>query len=438
MCRYFAPIALAMSAFASSLALAQPMAQAAAPTKAATPSSTEATRAWTLAHALQIALESHPELAAARHEIDAMQGARVQAGAWPNPVLEAQLEDQQRSTRTTTLTLSQPIELWGKRGARISAAERGVDLARTQLQTREIELRANVTAAFFAALVAQERVRIAQASLDLATRGTDAAGKRVTAGKVSPVEETKAKVAEAGVRIELIQAQGELRTQLAQLGAAVGLDVAIPAVDGDALQTPRLPTRQETAARVDDAPSLREARLEVRRLDALVELEQAKRLPDVALTLGAKRDQEIGRNQAIVGIAIPLPVFDTNRGNVQEAIGRRNKAMDSAQAIELRVRAEATAARQRLEIALDEVAALREQVLPGAQGAFDAASKGFELGKFSYLEALDAQRTLLQSRSQFLRSLAEAHRAQADLQRLLGASDASPSSSTPASSKDHP
>ena len=63
---------------------------------------------------------------------------------------------------------------------------------------------------------------------------------------------------------------------------------------------------------------------------------------------------------------------------------------------------------------------LQSEILPGAQSAFDAARKGFELGKFDYLETLDAQRTLLQARTQHLRSVADVHRSATDLDRLLG------------------
>jgi len=430
MCRSFAPIVLTVLAFASGTSLAQSSPSAALP-GATSGSMVPVASSLTLSAALSQALDGNPDLAAAQNEARAAEGARIQAGALPNPTLAAQIEDQRRETRTSTVTLSQPIELGGKRAARIAAADRAIEIAKSQLDAKRMDVRANVTAMFFAALLAQERVTLAQASLDLARRGSDAANKRVTAGKVSPVEETKAKVAEASVRLELVQAQGELRTSLEQLRGAIGPGPAIRAVDGNALQMPRSISVDQVAARVEATPAVREARLEIRRFEALAELERAKRIPDVTLTLGATRPTELSRNQAIVGISIPLPIFDTNRGNIQEALRRQDKAEDTARATELRVRTEAQSARQRLETSLAEVASLRDEVLPGAQSAFDAATKGFELGKFSYLEALDAQRTLLQSRSQYLRALADTHRSAAELYRLLGAEDttASPSPS---------
>ena len=52
----------------------------------------------------------------------------------------------------------------------------------------------------------------------------------------------------------------------------------------------------------------------------------------------------------------------------------------------------------------------KKEILPGAHSAYDAATKGFELGKFSFLDVLDAQRTLFQAKSQYLRALVETYR----------------------------
>jgi cobalt-zinc-cadmium efflux system outer membrane protein len=46
-------------------------------------------------------------------------------------------------------------------------------------------------------------------------------------------------------------------------------------------------------------------------------------------------------------------------------------------------------------------------------------SRGYELGKFSFLDVLDAQRTLFQGQS-YVRALAGAHAARADIGRLVG------------------
>ena len=413
MCRIFAPLAFALTVFVGANVLAQPVAATAAKAQRAVPP-------LTLASAVQFALDNNPDLSASQREIDAAQGALTQAGAYQNPTLSVEVEDVRRDSRTTTLLLSQPFELGGKRAARIAVAERGIDLAGAQLATRQAGMRASVTAAFFAALVAQERVRLAQTSLELASTGSQAAGKRVRSGKVSPVEEIRAKVAESNVRLELVQAQGELQTSLQELRALTAHSVGIEVLDGDVLALPMLPAQEALEARLAQAPALRQAQLEVRRLGAVATLENTKRVPDITVSAGVQRAQDQGRSQAVIGISVPLPFFDTNRGGIAEALGRRDKAEDEARSVELRLRADVAAALQRHATARAEVQALQSEILPGAQSAFDAARKGFELGKFDYLETLDAQRTLLQARTQHLRAVADAHRSATDLDRLLG------------------
>ena len=304
--------------------------------------------------------------------------------------------------------------------------------ASVDIQARRSQVRADVVEAFYNAAIAQERVRLAQTSADLAGRAADAVTKRVTAGKVSPVEETRVNVARAGVRVELLQAEGELRSSRQRLALLLG--PAAPRaqtldwrLDTGAVQVQTLPAT-DTPVASQDVPALRVARLEVARRQAMVDLERARRVPDLTLTLGAKREETIGRNQTIIGIAMPLPVWDTNRGNLLQALKLHDKAEADLQATQIRVETEWAQLSERLRSAQAEIQVLRSEILPGAESAWQAAVTGFELGKFSFLETLDAQRTLLQARAQYLRALSELYRTTSDIDRLLGtSSSAAPS-----------
>ena len=74
----------------------------------------------------------------------------------------------------------------------------------------------------------------------------------------------------------------------------------------------------------------------------------------------------------------------------------------------------------RLRTARQQFELLRNDMLPSAQSAYEAASKGFELGKFTFLDVLDAQRTLFQARSQYLSALSQANQAAAEIARIVG------------------
>lgn len=381
----------------------------------------EPTGPLTLQAALDLALRYSPDLSAAQYELQAVEATVLQANVLPNPSLEVAVEDRRRETRESTLQLSQPIELGGKRSARIRAAERGLDAAVADLNATKADVRANVIAAFFDVLAAQERIRLAQQASELAQRATTVANKRVLAGKVPPLEETRARVAESGVRLELAQARSELASVRKRLSATWGnASPRFDQVDGRIDALPELPGQPALTQRLASAPVLARARHEVDRRQALAQVERSRRIPDMAVTLGVKRSEELGRNQAIVGVSIPLPVFDTNRGNVLESLRRADKARDELSATEIRLNSELAQAYEKLSVSRQEAQSLQNEVIPGAQSAYDAAATGFEYGKFGFLDVLDAQRTLLQVKSQYLRALSEAHRAAADIDRILG------------------
>lgn len=387
----------------------------------------EPTGILSLQAAIALAVNTNVELSAARYEVEAVGASILQAGARPNPSIDLGMEDTRKETRETTIQLSQAIELGGKRAARIQAAERGRDTATADLRVRQAEIRATTITYYFDVLSAQERVLLSQDALDVARRGSLVASKRVSAGKASPVEETKAKVAEAGVRVELLQARNELTTARKRLSSMWGnLSPRFVSVDGNINELPALPDARTLADRFANAPGMSRARNEVERRQAMALVERTRRIPDVTLTLGTRRSEELGRNQAIFGVSMPIPVFDTNRGNILESLRRVDKARDELTQTQIRLDTELSFAYERLATLGQEAQALQTEVLPGAQSAYTAASTGFEFGKFAFLDVLDAQRTLLSAKSQYLRTLSEAHRAAAEIDRILGASQTIP------------
>ena len=118
--------------------------------------------------AISLALEQNKTLAAARKEIEAADATLLQAGARPNPEFSALIEDTRKSSRTTTYQINQPIELGGKRSARIEAAQRARDMAVLDYAAKRSELRAAVVAAYYEVMVATERQRLARELLELA------------------------------------------------------------------------------------------------------------------------------------------------------------------------------------------------------------------------------------------------------------------------------
>ncbi|MFL6678961.1 MAG: TolC family protein [Burkholderiaceae bacterium] len=375
----------------------------------------------TLEQAQRLAATRNPELSSAQHEVDAATGGVQQAGAWRNPELTATVEDMRSGTRTTTATIGIPLELGGKRSARISAAERARDLASAQLATAKAKVRAQVAERYFALVIAQDRVDLAKDSATLAARASDVVAKRVEAGKVSPVDATRARIDAVNAQLELAQARAELQTARQALAVLWG-DSQPPfdQVDGSTATVPPGRPLAQLLSDVDSAPALRASRLDVDSRKALVDVERSKATPDVILSVGARRDNELGLTQAVVGISVPLPLFDRNQGAVHEASRRADKARDDYEASRIQLVSDISQAATQLATAQAALALLRDSVLPATRQAYDAATTGFEAGKFGFLDVIDAQRSLLQARSRYLNTLAAAYQASTTIDRLLG------------------
>lgn len=382
-------------------------------------------RTLTLQQAIDRALQANPEISAAVHEVDANTGLVRQAKVIPNPELAYLVEDLKKETRTTTVQLNQPIELGGKRAARIDAAQRGVDIANAEVHAKRIDVRNRTVASFYTILAAQERYGIARNSLDLAERARSIAAKRVVAGKVSPLDETKARIARAAAQVELAQAKSDLDNARSRLSALFGMrEPDFGAVTGALDGLPAVPLWTALQDRIQQSPGVVRARLELERRRALIDVERSKRIGDLTLTIGNKRDETLGRNQTVVGFSIPLPLFDRNQGNLQQALSLSDQANDELIAAGVQVENELHQAYQRLKVAHEEAKLYQSEVLPDATTAYQAATKGFEYGKFGFIDVLDAQRTLFQVKSQYLRSLSEAHIAAAEIERLTGVAGA--------------
>jgi len=370
-------------------------------------------------------LQNSPALQALAFEIKAVDGQVQQARLLPNPELSGLVEDHQRATRTTTIQLTQPIETGGKRGARIDVAERERDLARLSLQAKQAEVRANTSKAFHALLAAQARMELADTSHALARQALAAASTRVTAGKNSPVDETRARIAASGAEIDLVQARADVDTARENLAVLWGGSAqALDQVQGQLDQLPDAAPLATLTARLETAPGIALARIELQRREALGRAEKARRIPDLAVTFGSKKDEQFGRRQAVFGLSVPLPLFDRNQGKLHEALQRTEQARAELAATTATIASELRTAHARLMTARSQARSLQDDHLPGARSASEAARKGYEYGKFGILDVFDAQRVLLQAQAHHLRVLADAHAAAADIDRILGATKA--------------
>ncbi|HEY5866831.1 MAG TPA: TolC family protein [Candidatus Tectomicrobia bacterium] len=389
---------------------------------------TNPTGALILSQAQALALLQHPRLAAFGWEARAGEARTLQASLRPNPEVGIEVENfagsgALRGFRGTEITihLGQLIELAGKRQKRTRVAALERDLVAWDYEAARIEVLTQVTQAFVEVLSAQERLRLNLELVRLAEQVRRTAAERVRAGKVSPVEETRAQVALSTSRIAAERTQRELDAARARLVVTWGgRTPAFDRVEGTLEPIPPIPSAARLAERIAQNPDIARWVTEMAQRQAALDLARAQRVPDPTLRGGVRYLRETSDTALVMDFSIPLPVFNRNQGGVGEAHARLAKAEEERRTAEGQVRTALADAYGALASAFVEATRLHTEVLPGAQQAFDATSEGYRQGKFGFLEVLDAQRTLFESRGRYLEVLAAYHRAVAEVERVIG------------------
>lgn len=393
-----------------------------------------------LEDAVALALRHHPDLAASAWETRARTSNVLQAGRRPNPTVSVLAEDIGASRPTSgtslgsfaqpqvTVEIGQRLELGGKRRARVALAARNRDLARWDDQTVRAEVVGEVRRRFADVLIAQDTVDLVDETTRIVEQTHGSVRARVEAGVVSPIEETRAAVTLAAMRVESASARRSLhasRTRLALLWGNVVASFGKVIGEDDAVIAP-LPAFDDLVALLDRSPRLARWSDEIAQREAALAVEQARRVPDVTLVGGYRRFTDLDNHAFVVGAAVPLPLFNRNRDGIEEARSRAAKALDQSRAARLAITAQLAEAYADLARAHDAVTIIRTEILPGSREAFDAVGEGYRLGKFGYLDVLDAQRTLVDAGGQQLRALADYYRALAEVERLTAPFSALP------------
>ena len=380
----------------------------------------------TLASAIDMALKRNPDLMASRYELTAAQARIVQAGLRPNPQVGLELENfagggafKGTDALETTLSLSQVIELGGKRGLRQSVAQADSDLIAIEQRARQLDVLAEVTRRFIDVVAAQERTRFAAENSKLAQQTLDAVNARVQAARAPVAEGSRARIAVTRTSIEERQAAAALRSARYALVSLWGdVEPTFRAASADLFAFAPVEAFPALVARIERNPDITRFASQARLRESELRLAQAQARPNVALSFGVRQLQESNDAALVAGFSMPLPVFDRNQGAIREARVRRVQSDAELQAALVRIRGTLYAAYQEMTAARESADSLRNEAVPQAQTALEQTQNGYERGRFSFLELLTAQQELLDLRAAAIDAAADYHRLLAELERV--------------------
>jgi cobalt-zinc-cadmium efflux system outer membrane protein len=381
----------------------------------------------TIEQAISLALSRNPEIQAYAREIKALEGRLMQARLLSNPELNFEMENfygskefRRLQSAETTVALSQQILLGGKRSKRIEVASLDRSLSEWDYRAKYLDVIAEVRKAFIDVIAAQERLSVNEDIYRLSEQSYNTASALVQAGRVSPIDETKASAQLSVTSIELERAKRSLEAARKRLSTIYGGDPLFNRVEGRLEIEPSIPSFDELTRYVDKNPDVVRWSTELEGRRASLNLEKAKGIPDVTVSAGFRRLRETDDNAFVAALSIPFPLFDRNQGGIREAQERLRKAEAERNSASLRVHNALIEAYRSLSEAFIEATTLRNKVLPQLESAFDAVHEGYRQGKFKYLDVLDAQRSLFDAKNRYIEALAFYKKSTADIERLTG------------------
>lgn len=349
----------------------------------------------TLPEALARARAQSPAIAAARARVDAARDAAARAGRLPNPFVELRSENWASNAPDGTLpldvfaTVTQTLELGGKRGARRAQAHAGLASATSgeTLVWREVALA--VAGDYLQALRAREHARVRSEFAAQMAEAARVMGRRVEVGTAPEADLLKLRTEDARALLERTRAELDAARAATALGARLGLTVS-PAM----LQVPGRPPVPETPEGVPAShPALLAAAAAVEAARATVGVERARAVPDVGVNAGYKRTA--GFNSGVAAVTIPIPLFDRNGVARALAEGQLRMAEFERDATRQRLEGTLQAARHAAATLAARAADLQATLVSPAAGNRDAARAAFAAGALDVLRLVDAERLYL-------------------------------------------
>lgn len=377
----------------------------------------------TLDEALAGAGVTTPLTQAAEAGVSAAEAGRTVAGLRPNPSVSVDTENalgtgpyRGFNESDTTIAFAMPVELGGKRSARVAVADAKVRRAWIDLAVAEADRRVAVTEAYVAAIASERRAKIAEAQVAVTTENLRIARDRVMVGANSPIDEQRALLEQVRATTEAETARRTATATRAALAQYAG-DGAGSALDQDWFD--RAAAGQGPAEPVDarGTLALAAATADASSAEAALRLARSQRAPDLTLTAGTRRLEATGDQAMVFGVSVPLPLFNGGKAAVTQAARERDRAEAQGRIALFEAERAIAAAEADRDRAATAVRA-SEPALAAATEAARIARIGYAEGKFDQLILLDAERTLLDTRRAGIDARAAYHDAVARLERL--------------------
>ena len=321
----------------------------------------------------------------------------------------------------------------GKRRSRMNVAKQNIKVQEAGLQDYERNLRADATIAYLDALLARETARTSQEYAENLRTLYRSDSLRHSRGDLSEIDVTQSRLEATVALQESVAAQGAYRNALARLDWMMGEPTrGTRSVGGELTQQHTLVDLQQMlqtcdAQRQDVIQALHQAEA----AESELRLTRMERVPDIDLSVGMSHSTRVKNEEApappfngyTIGLSLPLPVSNLNRGAVQAQQYRVQQAASEAEATRHTAQVEVMEAYNDYVAATTRADAYSTEILEQARQVLDGKLYAYQRGETSLLEVLNAQHLYLEIQQDYANSLYECMKCWVELNRSIGSNN---------------
>lgn len=286
-----------------------------------------------------IFLDKNLDIIAQKLEISQAEARTLQAKYWPNPKLSISevnlwrtydIEEQPalignwgKNTQISA-EIEQVIQTAGKRRKNIELQKIEVEGEKFELQEVLRELKKTLRNTITEILYNQEQQKIYQGQIASIEKLTKSYNNQLTLGNISKAEYIRLKAQEIEFKKKLVSLKQEIEEQESELKALLMLPAHSYLVISDPFTMPEkqlseIELTQWLEKAKENRPDILISKNKEKHAAKNLEVQNAMKTPDVAVSIGYDRGGNIMKDFIGLGVSMDLPIFDRNKGNIQEA-----------------------------------------------------------------------------------------------------------------------
>ena len=375
---------------------------------------------------------NHPALAAAAARTNAAAAGLAAVRTWEDPVFRfgglAAEESMRREDGDILYGAEQKLPLWGKPALarRVVRAELAVESANADYRFQI--LRSEFAKALFRTALAEQLVAVGEQDLAFVVTMTETMDSKYQAGAATQVEVLQLQNERAKRATQLQTDRARLTQERVVLNRFLNRDLQSPwpSLQLPPLAAPVFYNQQLVDFATKYEPKLRLMREQIKQSQAVVDATRRGRLPDVTVGVDSRNfsgNSEWRQTEFMLNFNLPL----FNRGKYRADIRRDEAKLKAAEAdaadYPLGVREEIHNLTVKIDAARREAVVYRDEIIPRSQSALESARAGWEAGRNSFRDVLDARRMLLDARLMFVRAVSEQYQMLSELVLCCGLGD---------------